>query len=92
MEIRFYTQKMRGVAVAHFVLPFTVDLPNGRKVEIICRGEIIDSPRDRCLVVQWPRMKDGWWAMTGATQADTETLSTAILHLYHAWKNRGAAR
>lgn len=91
MEIRFYTNQVRSRsnAIAQFVLPFRVELADGVGADIACRGEIIHSNRDGGLAVLWPRMPGDWWAMSGATQQDTERLSVAVLREFRKWNTRG---
>lgn len=85
MDIRFYTTRLRGPAVAQFAIPVQVD---GHQLEL--RGEIIDSPRDQCLAVNWPRSKGGFFVMAPSTQGDTNALNRKILKAFAAFQEQRA--
>jgi len=87
MDIRFYTTRLRGPAVAQFVIPVQVDTH-----QLDIRGEIIDSPRDQCLAVHWPRAKGVFFAVAPSTQGETNALNRRILEAFAAFNSRGAVR
>ena len=83
MDIRFYTTRLRGPAIAQFVIPVQVE---GHQLDL--RGEIIDSPRDQCLAVMWPRSKGGFFVVAPSTEGEAHALNRKILEAFAAFQAR----
>lgn len=83
-HIRFFTTRLHGSQVAQFTIPVQIDA-----YQLELRGEIIDSKRDQCLVVQWPRSKGGYFYLAPKTESDTNALNRAIMQAFHQWQQKG---
>lgn len=80
-NIRFFTTRLHGSQVAQFAIPVQID-----NYQLELRGEIINSQRDQCLVVQWPRSKGGYFCLAPKSEGDTNALNRQILELYRAFQ------